>query len=115
MKNFPTSPSPVKIKKELSQLKQDLEVIQKRDNSRLLCSPTNLKLFSTQHKLDKVEKYQQMVELVSDIPTMKSKVQTYEIMANKIIDEREESRIVMDEYHTELRDPNRFAAKQELK
>lgn len=52
-----------------------------------------------------------MIELISNINNIKSQVMTYNIISSKINDEREESRLVKDEYHELLADPTRFAAK----
>lgn len=52
---------------------------------------------------------------MTNIGNIKQQVQTYEIISKKINEEREESILVKDEYLGELRNPTRFAAKQELK
>jgi hypothetical protein len=75
----------------------------------------NLDLFATQHRLDKTTTYEGMFNMINDMIDTKKQVKTYDIMAVKIVEEREESRIVMREVSEGLSDPSRFAAKQEMK
>ncbi len=56
-----------------------------------------------------------MIEILSDMVDTKKQIQTFDIMAAKLNEEGEESRIVHAEFSRGLSDPSRLAAKQELK
>lgn len=60
-----------------------------------ITAPINLDTFTLQHRLDKTQKYEGVIDLINDMVDTKKQVMTYDIMAMKINEEREESRIVM--------------------